>query len=112
MNIIEEKGERYVILCDGYKNIKDSEGTGQSVHRQWETDAVFNVDDENFYALDNACAHALGPLGRGRVRNGAVVCPVHSYAYDVTNGSCLTDARLHVRSYEVVVEDDEIKVKC
>ena len=43
MNIIEEKGERYVILCDGYKNIKDSEGTGQSVHRQRETDCGFSM---------------------------------------------------------------------
>ncbi len=88
------------------------QGRGKAFTVRGKRIAVFNVDDENFYALDNACAHALGPLGRGRVRNGAVICPVHSYAYNVTDGSCLTDERLRVRSYEVVVENDEIKVKC
>ena len=73
--------------------------------------AVFN-DNEDFYALDNACAHALGPLGRGRLRNGMVVCPVHGYAYDAKTGACQTDVRLRVRTYEVMVEGDEIKVKC
>ena len=88
------------------------QGRGKAFTVKGKRIAVFNLDDENFYALDNACAHALGPLGRGRVRNGAVVCPVHSYAYDVKNGRCYTDERLRVRSYEVIVEDDEIKVKC
>ena len=74
--------------------------------------AVFNVDGENFYALNNACPHAMGPLGRGRVRAGVVVCPVHGYAYDLRTGACQTDARLRVRPYEVVVEGDEIKVNC
>ena len=87
-------------------------GRGKAYTVKGKRIAVFNVDDENFYALDNACAHALGPLGRGRVRNGAVVCPVHGYAYDVTNGNCHTDARLRVRSYKVVVEGNEIKVEC
>ena len=36
--------------------------------------AVFN-DGENFYALDNTCAHALGSLGRGRIKNGLAICP-------------------------------------
>ena len=64
------------------------------------------------YALSNTCAHALGPLGRGRINNGLAICPVHGYAYDVKTGACRTDARLQVRTYEVVVEDNEIKVKC
>ena len=88
------------------------QGRGKAFTVNGKRIAVFNADDENFYALNNACAHALGPLARGRVRNGAVICPVHSYAYDVTNGRCHTDERLRVRSYEVLVEDGEIKVKC
>ena len=88
------------------------QGRGKAFTIKGKRIAVFNADGENFYALDNACAHARGPLGRGRVRNGAVICPVHSYAYDVTNGRCFTDERLRVRSYDVIVEDDEIKVNC
>ena len=73
--------------------------------------AVFN-DDGDFSALNNICAHAMGSLGRGRVKNGVVVCPVHGYTYDVKTGACRTDARLRVESYEVLVEDDEVQIKC
>jgi nitrite reductase/ring-hydroxylating ferredoxin subunit len=86
-------------------------GRGKTFTVKGKRIAIFN-DGENFYALDNACAHALGPLGRGRVKNGLVTCPVHDYAYDVKTGVCQTDPRLRVRSYEVLVEGEQIKVKC
>jgi nitrite reductase (NADH) small subunit/3-phenylpropionate/trans-cinnamate dioxygenase ferredoxin subunit len=87
-------------------------GRGKAFTVKGKRIAVFNVNGENFYALDNTCAHALGPLGRGHVRNELVTCPAHGYAYDVKTGECQTDARLRVRSYEVIVEGDEIKVDC
>ena len=71
--------------------------------------AVFN-DGGEFCALSNICAHAMGSLGRGRVRNGIVTCPVHGYAYDAKTGACQTDARLRVEAYEVLVQDDEVKI--
>ena len=74
--------------------------------------AVFNVGDGRFCALSNTCAHANGPLGRGRISNGRAVCPVHGYAYDIQTGECHTDGRLRVKTYEVLVEGDEIKVNC
>lgn len=72
--------------------------------------AVFN-DNGKFCALSNTCAHAMGSLGRGRVRNGVVVCPVHGYAYDAKTGACHTDTRLRVETYEVTVEDGEVKIR-
>ncbi|MDE0297342.1 MAG: Rieske 2Fe-2S domain-containing protein [Candidatus Poribacteria bacterium] len=71
--------------------------------------AVFN-DDGEFCALSNVCAHAMGSLARGRVKNGVVTCPVHGYAYDAKTGACQTDARLRVQAYEVMVEDGEVKI--
>ncbi|MCZ6677725.1 MAG: nitrite reductase (NAD(P)H) small subunit [Candidatus Poribacteria bacterium] len=88
------------------------EGRGKAFTVKGKRIAVFNVDGENFYALDNTCAHALGPLGRGRVKSGLVICPVHGYAYDIKTGECQTDARLRVTSYAVAVEGDEVKVNC
>ena len=86
-------------------------GRGKTFTVKGKRIAIFN-DGGKMYALDNACAHALGPLGRGRVKNGLVVCPVHGYAYDVKTGDCQTDPRLRVKSYEVVVEGEQIQVKC
>ena len=73
--------------------------------------AVFN-DGEDFHALDNTCAHARGSLGRGHIKNGLTICPVHGYVYDAKTGACRTDARLHVNVYEVAVKGDTIEVKC
>jgi nitrite reductase (NADH) small subunit len=87
------------------------EGRGKAFTIKGRRIAVFN-DDGEFYALDNTCAHALGPLGRGRIKNGVAVCPVHGYAYDAKTGGCKTDVRLRVTAYEVTIEGDEIRVKC
>lgn len=88
------------------------EGRGKAFTVKGKRLAIFNVDGENFYALDNTCAHAMGPLGRGHVKDGLAICPVHGYAYDLKTGACQTDARLRVRAYDVIVEDDEVKVNC
>ena len=52
-----------------------------------------------------------GPSVEGRIRNGVAVCPVHGYAYNTKTGECQTDPRLRIRTYPVVVEDEEIKVE-
>ena len=87
------------------------EGRGKAFTVNGKRVAVFN-DRGEFYALSNICAHARGPLARGRIRNGVATCPVHSYAYDAKTGSCQTDSRLKVNAYEIVVEGDEIKIRC
>ena len=87
------------------------EGRGKAFTVNGKRVAVFN-DRGEFYALSNICAHARGPLARGRIRNGVATCPVHGYAYDAKTGSCQTDSRLKVNTYEIVVEGDEIKIRC
>ena len=71
--------------------------------------AIFN-NGGNFCAMSSVCPHAMGPLERGRVRNGTVICPVHGYAYNTRTGICETDPRLHVQTYEVMVENDDVKI--
>jgi nitrite reductase (NADH) small subunit len=37
--------------------------------------------------LGGVCPHEEGPLGEGTIENGCVVCPWHSYAFDVRTGA-------------------------
>ena len=85
------------------------EGRGKAFTVNGRRVAIFNENGE-FCAVDNTCPHALGSLGKGRIRNGIAVCPVHGYAYDTKTGECPTDPRLRIRTYPLIVEDEEIKV--
>ena len=48
--------------------------------------AVFNVDGA-FYAIDNACTHADGPLSEGELKGKTVICPWHGSCFDVETGA-------------------------
>lgn len=65
--------------------------------------ALFNLDGE-FYAIDNECPHASGPLGEGSVESGVVTCPIHAWEYDIRTGACLTVPEERVPRYAVKVE--------
>lgn len=84
-------------------------GRGKALTFKGRRIAVFN-DNGDFCALSNICAHAMGSLAKGRVRNGVVTCPVHGYVYDAKTGACQTDARLRVEAYEIIVDDGEVKI--
>jgi nitrite reductase (NADH) small subunit len=89
---------------------------------------IFNVDG-NLYALPNLCTHQLGPLCKGRVSgtvistretnwklqwaldNEIVTCPWHGMEYHIKTGTRLAFPEIRLRSYEVWVEDDQVKVR-
>lgn len=41
------------------------------------------------YAMEDACAHAGGPLSEGEVKDGCVTCPWHGSQFRLTDGSVL-----------------------
>ena len=71
---------------------------------------VANVDG-TIAVLDGECPHEGGPLGEGTIEEGRVVCPWHSYAYDVRTGAERMDPELKVRVYESRVEEGELRAK-
>ena len=73
--------------------------------------AVFNVGG-TFYAIDDTCPHAGGPLSEGQVDGGKVICPWHDAEFDLKTGDVLAPPAFEgVKSYKVVVEGDEVKVE-
>ncbi len=73
--------------------------------------AVFNVGG-TFYAIDDTCPHAGGPLSEGQVDGEKVVCPWHDAAFDLKTGDVLSPPAFEgVKSYKVVVEGDAVKVE-
>jgi nitrite reductase (NADH) small subunit len=89
---------------------------------------VFNVNGK-FYGLPNLCPHQLGPLCTGRVsgtlvsseeidwklqwdfEGEIVTCPWHGLEYHIPTGQCLAYAQIRLRTYEVWVEGDQVKIR-
>jgi nitrite reductase/ring-hydroxylating ferredoxin subunit len=69
-----------------------------------------------FFALDNECPHRGAELGDGRLnpRFGefALECPLHQGCFDVRTGAAVNPpARVPVRTYEVEVDGDVVRVR-
>ena len=71
--------------------------------------AVANVDGKLF-AINSVCLHHGGPLGDGELEGTVVSCPWHGWQYDVRSGENEFDLAIRLRTYDVQVEDGEIRV--
>jgi len=69
-----------------------------------------NVDGE-LSALDNWCPHRQGPLGQGWLEGEAVVCPWHSWTFNVRTGEADYPVQERVAVLPVKVEGEEVFVE-
>ncbi len=73
--------------------------------------ALFN-DRGSFYALDDTCTHAGGPLSEGACEDGVVTCPWHAAQFRLRDGLVLgPPAPRNVNAYLVRVTDGEVEVE-
>ena len=70
--------------------------------------ALYNVNGQ-FYATENFCPHKGAPLAEGILCEHVIECDWHGWQFDVRTGECLT-VREKLKTYEVVIEDDLIKI--
>jgi nitrite reductase (NADH) small subunit len=84
-------------------------GTARRVEIGGRAVAVYNVDG-TFYATQNECLHLRGPLAEGQLDGCIVTCPWHGWQYDVRTGENEFDRAIALETYEVVVEDGDVRV--
>jgi nitrite reductase/ring-hydroxylating ferredoxin subunit len=89
--------------------------------------AVFNLQGE-YRAVVNYCVHQSGPICEGSVtgtttakddeweygweKEGEIInCPWHGWEFDLNTGEHLSNPEFELITYDVVIEDDVIKVK-
>lgn len=86
-------------------------GSSKLVEANGQPVALFNVDGD-YFAIDDACPHADGPLNEGELDGNIVTCPWHGAQFDVTTGKVLcAPARSDVKSYPVTVDGDDVLVE-
>ncbi|HSN75404.1 MAG TPA: non-heme iron oxygenase ferredoxin subunit [Anaerolineae bacterium] len=72
--------------------------------------AVFNVDNEQYYAVEDICSHDGGPLGEGElIETYEVECPRHGGRFDIRTGKALVmPAFESIEAFPVTVQNDGI----
>lgn len=73
--------------------------------------ALFNVAG-TFYAIDDTCTHAGGPLSEGEFSEAKVTCPWHGASFDLLTGRALNPpASRDVKFYKVQVTGDDVLIE-
>jgi nitrite reductase (NADH) large subunit len=73
--------------------------------------AIFHGRDGRWIAAYGICPHKSGPLVDSIYGNGRLVCPLHSYSFDVVTGTCDNPEIANVRIFEVLLKNERVLVK-
>ena len=84
-------------------------GTGRTVEVKGIWIALFNVDGI-FYAVDNTCPHAGGPLGEGKLAEAIVECPWHGWRFDLRTGMRVGNPNFEVPCCQVRIVDEQVQI--
>ena len=62
------------------------------------------------FALQNACPHEGVALADGELDGDYVICPGHSFRFNLRTGACANAPDLRARTYRVLLEDGALKL--
>ena len=66
--------------------------------------------DEGLFAVNDRCTHQAALVSTGRIRRGAVMCPLHGARFEMATGRCIGGAYKDLRTFPVRVEGGQIEV--
>ena len=66
--------------------------------------------EDALVAVNNRCTHQAAQLSTGRIRRGAIMCPLHGARFDLADGRCIGGAYPALRRFDVRVVDGAIEV--
>ena len=67
--------------------------------------AVFRSNDNQVFAVRDACPHKQGPLSQGIMHGFSVTCPLHNWKINLKSGEALAPDEGCVNVFPVKVED-------
>ena len=57
--------------------------------------------EDGFHAVNDRCTHQASLLSGGRVRRGAIMCPLHGTRFEVATGKCIGGAYRDLRVFPI-----------
>jgi nitrite reductase/ring-hydroxylating ferredoxin subunit len=73
--------------------------------------ALFRDPDGEFHATDDACPHEGASLAEGSYHEGRVICPKHSWVFDVRSGDCLRMPGVRLACYATRPAGDDLEIE-
>ncbi|HYI92265.1 MAG TPA: Rieske 2Fe-2S domain-containing protein [Bryobacteraceae bacterium] len=64
-------------------------GEGRTIEAQGRKIAVFHTRAGGVFAVQAECPHRGGPLADGLVGGTTLICPLHSWKFDLATGAAL-----------------------
>ena len=61
-------------------------------------------------ALDNICPHRRGPLGQGWIEGEAVICPWHSWAFNLRTGQAEYPVHERVEVFPLKLDGEDVLI--
>jgi anthranilate 1,2-dioxygenase ferredoxin component len=75
----------------------------------WQVLLVGSADD--LFAYHDRCTHQAAQLSCGKVRRGAIMCPLHGARFKLDTGECIGGAYPALRRFAVRVDNGAIEVE-
>jgi nitrite reductase/ring-hydroxylating ferredoxin subunit len=91
------------------KDIAEKRGKLAAQIAGWQV-LVLRDESGMWHALNDRCTHQAALLSGGRVRRGALMCPLHGARFDVASGKCLGGAYPDLRTFPVRVAEGGIEL--
>ncbi len=60
------------------------------------------------YAIDDTCPHRGGPLSKGELEDGHLLCPLHGWAFDLKTGHMMGNPAVSVSCYKTEERDEQV----
>lgn len=80
-------------------------GEGREYKVLGESIAVFRARDGRVYAVQAECPHRDGPLTDGIIGAGKVICPLHSYEFELDTGQPVGNECAALKTYPVSLSE-------
>ena len=81
-------------------------GEGQTFLVDGREIAVFRSREDEVWATQARCPHKAGLLADGIVGDGQVICPLHSYKFDLETGAPVRNECMSLRTYRTELTED------
>jgi anthranilate 1,2-dioxygenase ferredoxin subunit len=66
--------------------------------------------ENGYIAFNDCCTHQAALLSPGRVRRGAIMCPLHGARFEAVSGRCIGGAYPDLRRFDLRTRDGIIEV--